>query len=84
MSDILIRDVDPEAVDAIKARAARGGRSMQAELRQVIEDIAEQERRRKIFWERADALRKSLEGREHSDSADLIREDRDTDHGGEF
>jgi len=54
---------------------------MQAELRQVIEEIADQERRRRTFWERADALRKSLEGREHSDSADLIREDRDSDHG---
>lgn len=84
MSDILIRDVDPEALKAIKARAARGGRSMQAELRHVIEELAEQERRRRTFWERADALRAASAGTEQTDSADLIREDRDSDHGREW
>ena len=65
-------------IDALKVRAARQGRSVEAELRVILEraaaervvDVAEAR-------ERAERISRSLEGRPHSDSAALIREDRD-------
>lgn len=36
MSSMLIRDLDPSVKDAIKARAKRNGRSMEAEAREIL------------------------------------------------
>lgn len=38
MSTLLIRNVDPTLKDALRIRAAQNGRSMEAELRQIVSD----------------------------------------------
>jgi plasmid stability protein len=77
MPQILVRDLEPEVVDALKARAKRFRRSLEAEVRLLLSEAADRERAAADFWERADRMRESLRGRPHTDSAILIREDRD-------
>jgi plasmid stability protein len=63
-----------DTVDRLKRRAARRGRSLQAELREILERSAD--------VDLADAsqvaarIRDALAGREHSDSAELLAQDR--------
>jgi plasmid stability protein len=76
MHRILIRDLDPATVERLKQRARRHGRSLQKEAKAILEEAAnrlsvEEARRVAEDWHRR------LAGREFSDSADLIREDRD-------
>jgi plasmid stability protein len=78
MPDVLVRDVDEAALARLKERARGNGRSLGSELRMILERVAA-ERVVDIAEARARAERisRSLEGRPHSDSAALIREDRD-------
>jgi len=46
MATLYIRNVPPEIYDALKARAKREGRSVNAEALMALEEIAEQERGR--------------------------------------
>lgn len=75
MANLLIRNVDEKLVERLKARAAGNRRSLQAELQAIIENAAsfDMEKARKT----AERIRQQLAGRKHSDSAKLIREDRD-------
>ena len=75
MSTILIRDVSASAVKALKKRARKHNRSLQAELKEIIEQSACLDR--VDFLEQARRLREELMQRgAHSDSTNLIREDR--------
>lgn len=74
MTDILIRGLEAAAVGRLKSRAARSGRSLQAEARLVLEEASRQGR--ETIARRAAALRRRLAGRDHSDSVKLVREDR--------
>lgn len=78
MGQVIVRNLDDRVIDALKSRAARQGRSLEGELRLILERAAT-ERFVDIDEARARAERisRSLEGRPHSDSAVLIREDRD-------
>ena len=76
MAQLLVRDVPADVVDALKKRAAEHGRSAEAEHRLILEQALKP--RRADFWERARALREETRGRISGDSADLIREDRDS------
>ena len=38
MADLVVRNLDPRIVDALKRRAARNGRSAEAELRALLEE----------------------------------------------
>jgi antitoxin FitA len=75
MAQVLVRDVEPEVMDKLKARAQRNHRSLEAELR-VIFAAAVQEPEQDILSE-VDRVRALFAGRQFSDSADLLREDRD-------
>lgn len=77
MSQVLIRNVHPRILRRLKRRAQQHGRSLESELRCLIEEAARLESDWKDYWATVDRLRKSLEGRRHTDSADLIREDRE-------
>lgn len=73
---MLVRDLDPEVVERLKERARSNGRSLQKEVRAILEEAAGTytmaEAREVIAkWQ------ERLAGREHSDSAVLIRETRD-------
>jgi plasmid stability protein len=75
MANILIRDLDADVLNRLKAAAKRHGRSLQAEIhdalgRAAVTSLAET-RRLSARW------LKRLQGLSQSDSTSLIREDRD-------
>ncbi len=80
MPNVLIRDVPEEALEVLRAQAKRDGRSLQSELRRIIEAEAESRRNRLDFARRA-AVWREVNGPQTTDRTDLIREDRDTDYG---
>jgi antitoxin FitA len=74
MSQLLVRDVDTRTVERLKRRARENGRSLQRELREILENAA-----RPSFAEARAAtarIRRRLAGRRFAESASLIREDR--------
>jgi plasmid stability protein len=75
MAQLLVRDLSPDIVEALKRRASEHGRSAEAEHRIILEEALRT--RDNGFWERAAKLRDELRGRISGDSTDLIREDRD-------
>ena len=74
MARVLIRDLDERAVEKLKARALRNGRSLQAELQFIVERAATTDMidRRGV----AARIRRKLSDRKHSDSAALVADDR--------
>jgi len=74
MPDILIRDIDPEKLERLKARAKRNGRSLQSEAKLLIEGAADDQKIEEILRE-AGEWRKKL-GKSSFDAAADIREDR--------
>ena len=79
MAQLTIRDLHPETLRRLRLRAAERGRSPEAEARAILERIlggAADE-----FWAKAAELRARTRGRRHTDSAELIRGDRDRRSG---
>jgi len=74
MPDVLVRGVDPGVLEALKGRAKQHGRSLQLELKLILEQAA----RVNMIDARAAAerIRRSLRKGKHSDSAALLAEDR--------
>ena len=75
MANILVRDLDDDVLRQLKAAAKAHGRSLQAEIHDVLQrattrNLAETQRLSTQWLKR---LRKST----HSDSSVMIREDRD-------
>lgn len=77
MPQVLVRDIEPAVVDRLKERAKKNGRSFEAELRLLLKDAAEREERSIDMLTEARKVREMFTGRTFSDSAELIREDRD-------
>ena len=75
MPNVLVRDLDEDVLKQIKAAAKANGRSLQAEIHDVLRRASTRNlaatRRLSSKW------LKRLEGTSHSDSAALIRKDRD-------
>ena len=76
MKQVLVRDLDPAVVERLKERARSNGRSLQKEVRAILEGAAEtytMAEAREITgrWQERFA------GQRFGDSAELIREDRD-------
>jgi len=76
MAQLLVRDVPRDVVDALKRQAANHGRSAEAEHRLILE--AALKAGREGFRERAARLREETLSKIVGDSADLIRQDRDS------
>jgi plasmid stability protein len=74
MAQVLIRDLDPVLVDRLKERARARGRSLEAELRGILEAAAPVDPRESRAL--AARIRRRLAGRAHTDSATLAAEDR--------
>jgi antitoxin FitA len=76
MPDLLVRGLSERAVKRLKARAGRQGRSLQGEVRDILERAAAEptaaERQRIL-----EKWRKHFAGRYFDDSTALIRQDRD-------
>ncbi len=77
MSQVLVRDLDGKTLEALKRRAKQNNRSLQQELKTILEEAAGL--KPVDMLAEADRIREVLarSGRQFSDSADLIREDRD-------
>ena len=80
MPDVLVRNLTPDAIEELRGAAKRSGRSLQAELKRILEEEAESRRKRREFIEMAEDLSRRI-GPQTTDSTELIREDRDSDYG---
>jgi plasmid stability protein len=78
MGQLLVRNVDEDLIRRLKERAATHGRSAEAEHRIILEQALRSGG--ESFTERAAKWRRLTAGRETTDSAELIRADRDRDH----
>ena len=79
MSEILVRDLDEAVVGQLKSRAVKNGRSMQAELKLILQQAARPESTRlapAAYRALADEVRAALADRPQADSAALLAEDR--------
>lgn len=74
MAQILVRDLDRELVSRLKARAEHDGRSLQSEVKMILEQAASVDMRtaRRLVG----VIQRRLRGRKFTDSAKLIRESR--------
>jgi antitoxin FitA len=79
MAQILVRDLDEAVVVRLKERARDNHRSLQGEVKAILEEAAGQATNAEVeaildrwqrYWEQ--------KGKIFSDSAELIREDRDS------
>lgn len=71
-----VRNLDDEIVARLKRRAARHGRSMEAEHREILRQALSAENNRS-FDQLAAELRKLTRGRKQTPSEVLLREGRD-------
>jgi plasmid stability protein len=74
MPQVLVRSLDKATVNRLKERAKRNGRSLQAELKAILESAVGQDLM-KARWV-AQRIRKALKGRTFSDSGEQQAEDR--------
>jgi plasmid stability protein len=74
MPELTLHDVDPDVLQRLNDLAARTGRSVEQEAKLLLEESVGLSRQRAV--EAARRIRES-HGRKFTDSADLIREDRD-------
>jgi plasmid stability protein len=78
MAEVLVRGLAVRVIEALKRRARQHGRSLQGELKLILERAAGEEEALGLdaFLRRAEAVRRKTAGRVKTDSADLVREDR--------
>lgn len=81
MGEVLIRDVAPDVIARLKERAREHGRSLEAELRVILQDAAMPQAISDPLAE-ARRIREMFRGRTFPESADTVREHRDGKHGG--
>lgn len=74
MAQVLVRDLDKTVIERLKARAQQHGRSLQVELKTILEQATRTNA--VVAGKIAARLRKKLAGRAHTDSAKLLAEDR--------
>lgn len=78
MAQILVRDLDDKVVERLKLRAKKDGRSLQSEVKSILEQAAYEP---KIDMMTARSIsnefHRRFKGREFPDTLELIREDRE-------
>lgn len=81
MAQVLVRNLDDRVVEQLKANAARHHRSLEAEVRAVLEEYSQRSKAMEDFRAKATNLRKAISqergDKPFSDSVELIREDRE-------
>jgi plasmid stability protein len=75
MADFLIRGLDDTTMKALKARAEKNGRSLQAEVKDALKRSVKMTREESIAESRR--LLAQFDGKVWPDSTPWIREDRD-------
>jgi len=78
MATLTIRNLDPETVERLKARAKAHNRSLEAEVRDLITASANTPDWAS-FRREAERIAAKTAQRPQTDSVELIREDRDID-----
>ncbi|MXZ80032.1 MAG: hypothetical protein F4Z15_01375 [Gammaproteobacteria bacterium] len=85
MVTINVRRLDADVVDRLKQRASHNNRSLEGEVRHILECAADDmATKRAAFGETMKRLRPLTEGRKHTPAEVLIREDRDHGHRDNF
>lgn len=81
MADIILRNLEEPLKQALRERAARHGRSMAAELREIVrEALSQPEQDPNAEFKRLAAISRAMSaGRKHTPSEVLLRESRDKD-----
>lgn len=74
MGQVLVRNLNTEVVRKLKLRAKQHRRSLQEELKEILEDAARQNA--KDVQAKVNQVRKLFAGRKFGDSSELIRQDR--------
>jgi plasmid stability protein len=78
MPTLYIRNVPAEVYDALKTRAKREGRSVNAEALRILEDVAEREQRAASLSQRLRELSRSIELQPGDPTPEqVVREGRD-------
>lgn len=75
VSTLTVRNVDDDVVAALKARAKRNKRSLEAEVRMLLRDAVDQGSRTSLR-DLADRIAALTPKVPQTDSTDLVREDR--------
>jgi plasmid stability protein len=75
MAQLLVRNLNRTVVERLRRRARRGRRSLESEVRAILEQAAQADMTSARTL--ANRIRTRLRGRRFSDSAALVREDRD-------
>jgi plasmid stability protein len=73
MAQIVVRGLDDELVKRLRRRAKQGGRTLQSEVKAILEQAARVDV--EAARELAERIRSGFGGRKFDDSAALIRED---------
>jgi antitoxin FitA len=76
MAQVIVRNLDEEVVSSLKFKAELHGHSLEQELREILKRAADLTTEEKLAL--VDRIRAMTPKRLETDSADLIREDRDT------
>lgn len=77
MAQVLVRNLDDEDLDSLRRLAQAHQRSLEGETRFILKDAARRARAMSGYRRRVEAIRAGFGRRTFSDSAKLIREDRD-------
>ena len=82
MATINVRRLDDDIVQRLKKRASDNKRSLESEVRYILEQVANDsdQLKRESFRSLAKNLRQVTKGSTQTPSEDLIREDRDSGH----
>jgi plasmid stability protein len=82
MATVNVRRLDGEVVSRLKRRASANNRSLESEIRHILEGAAEDDRdeRREAFRLEASRLRTRSGGTRHTPFEALVREDRRSGH----
>lgn len=77
MGNLTVRNLDDRVIERLKAQAKTNQRSLEGEVRHVLTQQVDRAGRIADFRERTRRLVSLTTGMSQSDSADLVREDRD-------
>ncbi len=76
MAQLLVRDLDPAVVARLKDKARQNHRSLQGEVKAILEEAAQRATREEALA-MIDKWQRKWGDRVFSDSTQMIREDRD-------
>lgn len=77
MANLTIRNIENSVVERLKDKAAKNGRSLEAELREVLKQAANRKTREELLAAADRIAAMTPKGIKQTDSAELIREDPD-------